>query len=80
MAFKPGEDFDDFALRLSSLMQQLKRYDDDDIDKERVVEKLHRVVPKKYTKVFLAVETLLDLSELTIKEVTGRLKAFDDRE
>lgn len=80
MAFKPSEDFDDFALRLSSLMQQLKRYDDDDIDKERVVEKLLRVVPKKYTKVSLAVETLLDLSELTIKEVTDRLKAFDDCE
>jgi hypothetical protein len=35
LAFKPGEDVDDFALRLNTLMQQLARYGDDDIDEER---------------------------------------------
>ena len=46
LAFKPGENVDDFALRLNTLMQQLARYGDDDIDEERAVEKFLRVVPK----------------------------------
>lgn len=41
-------DIDDFALRLSSLMTQLEKYDDDGINEEKSVEKLLRVVPNKY--------------------------------
>jgi len=80
LAFKPGEDVDDFALRLDTLMQQLARYGDNDIDEERAVEKFLRVVPKKYSQVAIAIEMLLDFSELSIEEVMGRLKAIDNRE
>jgi hypothetical protein len=80
LTFKPGEDVDDFAFRLNTLMQQLARYSDDDIDEERAVEKFLRVVPKKYSQVAIAIEMLLDFSELSIEEVTGRLKAVDNRE
>jgi hypothetical protein len=80
LAFKPGEDVDDFALCLNTLMQQLARYDDDDIDEERAVEKFLRVVPKKYSLVAIAIETLLDFFELSIEEVTDRLKAVDNHE
>jgi hypothetical protein len=38
------------------------------------------IVPKKYTQIALSIETLLDLSTLSIEEVTGQLKAVDDRE
>jgi hypothetical protein len=54
LAFRSGEDIDNFALRLSSLMQQLKRFGDDDVNEERAVEKLLVVVPGKYTQVALA--------------------------
>jgi hypothetical protein len=67
LAFWPGEDVDEFALRLSSLITM---YDNDDI-KEKVVDKFLRVVPKKYAQVTLAMEMLLGLSELTSKEVAG---------
>jgi hypothetical protein len=80
LAFKPGEDVDDFALHLNTLMQQLTRYGDDDIDEERAVEKLLRVIPKKYLQVAIAIEMLLDFSELSIEEVMGHLKAADNRE
>ena len=53
-------------------------YGDDDIDEEKVVEKFLHAVLKKYTQVALAMETLLDLSELMIVDVTGPLKAVDD--
>ena len=49
-------------------------YGDDDIDEEKVVEKFLHAVLKKYTQVALAMETLLDLSELMIEEVMGRLQ------
>jgi hypothetical protein len=44
------------------------------------VEKYLCIVPKKYTKIALAMETLLDFEHLSIEEVTCRLKAVDDRE
>jgi hypothetical protein len=55
----------------------LARYSDNDIDEERAVEKFLRVVPK-YSQVAIAIEMLMDFFELSI-EVTGRLKAVDNR-
>jgi hypothetical protein len=78
--FRSREDVDDFALRLSGLVQQLARHDDDDIDEHKSVEKYLRVAPKKYTQIALSMETLLDLSTMSIEEVTGQLKAVDDCE
>ena len=49
LAFKLGEDVDDFALHLNTLMQQLERYGNNDIDEERAIEKFLRVIPKKYS-------------------------------
>jgi hypothetical protein len=39
-AFNPGEQVEDFALRLSNLMQQMVRNDDTDLMEAHVVEKL----------------------------------------
>lgn len=36
-------------------------------------------MPAKYEQIALSIETLLDLSELTLEDVTGRLKAVEDR-
>jgi hypothetical protein len=75
LAFKPGENVENFALHLSSLMQQMVQYGGDDIDKEKAIDKFLRVVPRKYTQVAISIEMLLDLSTLSIEEVTGRFKA-----
>jgi hypothetical protein len=80
LAFKPGEDVDDFTLCLNTLRQQLAWYGDNDIDEERAVEKFLCVVPKKYSQVAIAIEMLLDFSELSIEEVMGCLKAIDNCE
>jgi hypothetical protein len=58
----------------------MAHHGDDDLTEARAVEKLLRVVPKKYSQIALAMETLLDFEDLTIEEVMGRLKAVDDRE
>ena len=50
MAFKPGEDVDDFALRLNTLLQKMVQFGDETYD-ERAVEKLFRCVPEKYKQI-----------------------------
>jgi broad specificity phosphatase PhoE len=57
LAFRPGEDIDDFALRLSSLVHELARHGDGDIDEQKAVEKYLRVVLKKFTQIALSMET-----------------------
>jgi hypothetical protein len=77
LAFKPGEDIDDFTLRLNTLMQKLLQFGDDTYDEERAIEKLFRCVPEKYKQMARGVESLIDLSTMTIEEAIGRLKVID---
>jgi hypothetical protein len=48
LTFKPGEDVDDFALRLNTLQQKMVQFSDDTYGEERAVEKLFRCIPEKY--------------------------------
>ena len=48
LAFQLGEQVEDFALRLTNLMEQMARNGDTDLTEERVVEKFLRCMPKKY--------------------------------
>jgi len=78
LSFRPGEQAEDFTLRLIALKQQLALHGDTDINEERAVEKLLRAAPAKYAQLCIAIETLLDFQDLTIEEVSGRLKAVGD--
>jgi hypothetical protein len=51
LAFKPGEDVDDFALRLNTLYQKMVQFSDDTYGEERAIEKLFRCVPEKYKQI-----------------------------
>ena len=78
IAFRDGEAIEDFALRLTSLVSQLAQVGVD-IGEEEAVAKYLRVVPPRFAQIALSIETLLDMSTLSIEEVTGRLKAVEDR-
>jgi hypothetical protein len=80
LAFKPGEDVDDFALCLNTLLQKMVQFGDDTYDEERAVEKLFRCIPEKYKQIARSIESLLDLSTMMIEEAIGRLKVVDSDE
>lgn len=77
IAFRNDEAVEDFALQLTSLVNQLAVLGDK-IGEEEVVAKYLRVVPAKFAQIALSIGTLLDLSELSIEDVTGRLKAVEE--
>jgi hypothetical protein len=77
LTFKPGEDVDDFALRLNTLLQKMVQFSDETYNEERAVEKLFHCIPEKYKQIARLIESLLDLSMMSIEEVIGRLKVVD---
>jgi hypothetical protein len=50
LAFKPGEDVDDFALRLNTLQQKMVQFGNDTYGEERAIEKLFWCIPEKYIR------------------------------
>lgn len=72
-----GEAVEDFTLRLQSLVSQLTALGVV-LSEEEVIAKYLRVVPAKYAQIALSIETLIDLSMLSVEDMTGRLKAVED--
>ena len=69
---------EDFSLRLQSLISKLRSHGVT-IDEEEAVSKYLHSVSTKYIQIALSIETMLDLSTLTIEDVTGRLWTVDER-
>ena len=73
LKFKNGESVEDFSLRLQMLISKLRSHGVT-IDEEETVSKYLHSVSAKYIQIALSIETVLDLSTLTIEHVTGRLR------
>jgi hypothetical protein len=56
------------------------QFGDDTYSEKRAVEKLFRCIPEKYKQMTHSIESLLDLSTMTIEEALGRLKVIDSNE
>lgn len=77
LAFHDGESVEDFAMRLNNLTNQLATLGDPE-PKSKIVDKYLRVARPRYKQLVLSIETLLDLDDLSVEEITGRLKAAED--
>jgi hypothetical protein len=77
MICRSGEKVDDFALRLSNLVINLEELGEE-MEEQRVVEKLLRSVPPRFDHLVTSIERCWT-SPLSLEEVTGRLKAQEDR-
>jgi hypothetical protein len=74
MTCRSGEKVDDFALCLPNLIINLEELGEK-MEEQRVVEKLLRLVPYLFDHLVTSIETLPNISSLSLEEVTGRLKA-----
>jgi hypothetical protein len=52
-------------------------FGDDNYDEESAIKKLFCCVPEKYKQMARSIESLLDLSTMSIEEAIGRLKVID---
>jgi hypothetical protein len=72
LAFKPGEDVEDFAFRLNTLQQKMVQFGE-----ERAIEKLFRCILEKSLMIARSIKSLQDLSTMSIEEAIGRFKIVD---
>jgi hypothetical protein len=53
------------------MLQKLVQFGDDTYGEERAFEKLFRCIPEKYKQMARSIESLLDLSTMSIEEAIG---------
>jgi cell fate (sporulation/competence/biofilm development) regulator YlbF (YheA/YmcA/DUF963 family) len=76
--FKEGETIDDFGMRITNLVGNLKALGEK-IEDVRVVKKFLRVAPARFASIIVSIEMFYDLKTLTVEELVGRLRAAEDR-
>jgi transposase InsO family protein len=79
LAFRDGESVEDFSMRLTNLTNQLATLGDAEPD-DKIVAKYLRVARPRYRQLIVSIETLLDITTLSVEEVTAWLKAVKDDE
>jgi hypothetical protein len=79
LAFCDGESDEDFSMRLTSLTNQLATLGDPETD-DKIIEKYLRIARSRYRQLVVSIETLLDITSLSVEEITARLKAIKDDE
>jgi hypothetical protein len=78
VAFRDSDTLDSFAMRITVIVNHLCSLDDQ-VDEEKVVEKILHEVPERYTQMACSIETLLDLSRISVEELLGRLRSSEGR-
>lgn len=75
---KVTESVDDFAVRLTTLVNQIRGLGEN-MEESYVVKKLLRAIPTKYLQIVSTIEQFGDLKTMMVEEAIGRLKAYEER-
>jgi hypothetical protein len=78
LTFKDGETLDNFAIRATNVANNLRSLGDK-VEEVKIVEKILNAVPSQYSQISCLIETLLDLEDLSVEELIGRLSAAEKR-
>nr|CAE04465.3 OSJNBa0029L02.6 [Oryza sativa Japonica Group] len=76
MRFKDGETPEEFAIRLTAIVADIRDMGGV-MEDEHINKKLLCVVPKKYKPVAISLEQLLDVKTMALEELVGRLSTID---
>jgi hypothetical protein len=76
--FKDGESVQDFGMRITNLVTNIKSLDET-LDDTRVDKKFLRVVPPGFNQVAVSIEMFCDVKTLSVEDLVGRLRAAEDR-
>jgi hypothetical protein len=78
LRFKSEESIEDFALRLTAIVNDLELLGDP-IEEYKAVLKYLRVVPRKYRMVAMAIKQTVDPRTLTVEDLTRRFTTAKER-
>ena len=78
LVFKDGESIDEFSVRINRVVQQ-RRTLGDEVDEVTVVRKFLQALPPRYHQIVMSIETLLDVEDVPVEELVGRLKTAKER-
>ncbi|CAA7389732.1 unnamed protein product [Spirodela intermedia] len=76
---REGESVDDYALRLNSMASTLNTLGDK-VEETQVVKKIIRSVPQRFRQIVVAITMLLDVSTLTVADLTEQAHVVQDEE
>ena len=78
LRMRDGESVDDFAMKLTAIVNGIRALGDK-VEEVYVVKKLLRTVPPKFLQIVTSIEQFGDLKTMTMEEMIGRLKVHEER-
>ena len=78
MQMKDNETLDDFCMKLSGIVTNIRALGEE-VQETYVVKKLLRAVPQRFLQIASTLEQFGDLEKMTIEEAVGSLKAHEER-
>jgi hypothetical protein len=68
--FKEGESVDQFAMRITNLIANLRTLGET-VEDSRIIKKFLRVVPARFTPVVVSIEMFCDTKTMKVEELVG---------
>lgn len=78
MTMKDTDSFDDFYLKISGLVTNIRALGEE-VAESYAVKKLLRAVPTKFLQIASTIEQFRNIEEMTVDEAIGSLKAHEER-